>query len=187
MSSSSQPDPDFVTTPGGTPSRREAVFRLPPLRRDERQYYAAFAEFVGRIEQLDRCVPLGGGSLGQHWGTPDVVGLRYGEAGPVRSDPVLLAGELKVTRYQLMHAFGQAVAYKLFAHLSYLAVPRQAGAPQMRRLEQLCLRQQVGFVSFDEDHPDDPRFELHVRPTPAAPDPAALNDKLSRLQGLLSD
>ncbi len=50
----------------------------------------------------------------------------------------VIVAEVKTDTSQLITAFGQACAYKLFAHRSYLVVPREAQPEDIGRLAALC-------------------------------------------------
>lgn len=48
-------------------------------------------------------------------------------------------------------AFGQAVAYRLFSHKSYIVVPNTTSSDDMNRLKALCGLHGVGLVTFTLD------------------------------------
>lgn len=82
---------------------------------------------------------LGGNALGGKWETPDVFGvLKAKKTDLVKFDPEIVAAEIKVSTAQTVVAFGQAIAYKLFSHKSYIAVPitthvsRKSGCPAVK-------------------------------------------------------
>lgn len=80
-----------------------------------------------------------------------------------------------------MVAFGQAVAYRLFSHKSYIVVPNSTSSDDMNRLKSLCSIHGVGLVTFtlDKKQPD---YVVVVLPVNAAPDMFYVNSMLERLK-----
>lgn len=152
----------------------------------ERRFYDSFAEFIGALERCDRCVAVGGNSLGDLWGTPDVMGriaARYRALVPYGD--TFVAGELKTGMGMTMRAFGQACAYRLFAHCVYIAMPQATLPAELERLELLCRMFGIGLVVFNDDAPDKPDYRLLQRARPGWPDMAVLNDKAELLKAEL--
>ncbi|MFN5157979.1 MAG: hypothetical protein ACK5IH_17240, partial [Betaproteobacteria bacterium] len=105
------------------------------------------------------------------WGTPDVVGKRESKRSDVIKAPTeIVSAEIKADTTQLVTAFGQACAYRLFSHRSYLVVPRQTHADELARLDALCEISGIGLVTFDLDNPKEPKFLSVVRPRSHQPD-----------------
>ena len=92
----------------------------------EQAFYEPFATWlVGEVEEATKAVPLGGSVLKDKWGTPDVLGIyRPGAMDPIKFGEELIAAEIKTDTNQMIVAFGQACAYKLFAHRVYQSSPR---------------------------------------------------------------
>ena len=81
-----------------------------------------------------------------------------------------MSAEIKPDVSQLVTAFGQACAYCLFSHKSYLVVPQQAPQDEIARLDSLCQVFGIGLVLFDASNPKDPDFIIRVRPRKQEPD-----------------
>lgn len=114
---------------------------------------------------------MGGSIFRDRWGTPDVIGKRESKRSDVIKAPTeIVAAEIKADTLQLVSAFGQACAYRLFSHRSYLVVPRQANADEVARLDALCEIFGIGLVTFDRESPKAPAFSVLVRPRSHQPD-----------------
>lgn len=148
----------------------------------EADFYAGFAEWLVESDEATVAEPLGGSSLGGKWGTPDVLGIFKPRGQDIyRFAPQIIACEIKATPQQPVVAFGQAIAYRLFAHKSYIVVPRSTSADDMTRLKSLCSLHGVGLVTFllDVARPD---FSVVVLPALAEPDMFYVNAMLDRLK-----
>lgn len=66
-----------------------------------------------------------------------------------------------------MTAFGQACAYCLFSHKSYLVVSNEAPDDEIARLDALCQVFGIGLVLFN---PKDPNFVIRTRALYKQPD-----------------
>ena len=147
---------------------------VPPLTPtiQEEQFYSPFADWLKNgLEDVTKAIPLGGNRFRDKWGTPDVIGKRDSGPSDIVKQPIeIVSAEIKTNSSQLITAFGQACAYCLFSHRSYLVVPRQAAADELSRLDSLCQVFGLGFVLFNAESPDDPRFEVRVRPKKQDPD-----------------
>ncbi len=138
----------------------------------EEDFYKPFAEWlVNELEECTKAIPLGGNRFRDKWGTPDVIGKRE----PRRSDIVkgpteIVSAEIKADTRDLITAFGQACSYKLFSHKSYIVVPKNSSQDDISRLDALCLIFGIGLVLFDNSNPNDPQFEIRVRPLKHEPD-----------------
>lgn len=148
----------------------------------EQDFYASFAEWLVENDEVTVAEPLGGSSLGGKWGTPDVLGVMKPRAQDIfRFEPQIIAAEIKATPSQPVVAFGQAVAYRLFSHKSYIVVPRTTSSDDMSRLKSLCSIHGVGLVTFllDKEAPD---YLIVVLPALASPDMFYVNTMLERLK-----
>jgi len=148
----------------------------------EQDFYASFAEWLEENDEATVAEPLGGSSLGGKWGTPDVLGVLKPRAQDIfKFEPQIVTAEIKATPGQPVVAFGQAVAYRLFSHKSYIVVPRTTTSDDMSRLKSLCSIHGVGLVVFtlDKQQPD---YTVVVLPALASPDMFYVNSMLDRLK-----
>ena len=88
----------------------------------------------------------------------------------VKGMTVIVASELKVDVTDLLKGFGQACAYRLFAHKSFLVVPQHTPPDELDRLEALCRMHGVGLVTFDARSPARPGYRVVARPIKHDPD-----------------
>lgn len=146
----------------------------------EEEFYKKFADFLR--DDLGECnvaKPYGNSKNALKWGTPDVVG--YSDikmTSSFKRDPELVAGELKaVTKSaDLITAFGQAAAYLLFCHRSYIAVPQSSKPDDLNRLESLCILFGIGLLLFDNKDPSKVQFKIRNRSQRHEPDIVQLNN-----------
>jgi len=150
----------------------------------EVDFYEPFARWlVDDLEECTKAIPLGGNRFKDKWGTPDVIGKRE----PRRSDIVkapteIVSAEIKTDTRDLITAFGQACAYKLFSHKSYLVIPKNSPESDISRLDSLCLIFGIGLILFDNTKPDDPKFEIRVRPIRHEPDMFYVNNYMKMVE-----
>jgi hypothetical protein len=97
----------------------------------------------------------------------------------------IVSAEIKVAIDGLITAFGQACAYKLFSHKSYIAIPRTASLGDRDKLESLCFIFDIGLVVFDATPTEDPMFEMVARARKSDPDAFYVNEKIRLLKELL--
>lgn len=120
--------------------------------------------------------------LRSKWGTPDVVGVyRPTASNLIKFQPEIVAAEIKIDPQQPVVAFGQAVAYRLFAAKSYVVMPESIGEAELSRLEALCMPLGVGLVLFTPD-PSAPDFAIRVRAQWSIPDVFFVNEFAERLK-----
>lgn len=149
----------------------------------EEEFYESFAAYLqDDLDEATVAQAMGGAGFRDKWGTPDVVGVYR----PLRSDlipftPEIIAAEIKVDPYQSVVAFGQAVAYRLFATKSYIVMPSSMTEADQSRLEALCLLFGLGFVLFDSTAPSNPHFRIRVRALRFTPDAFYVNEFARRL------
>ena len=148
----------------------------------ESDFYESFAVWLSEVaEEVNAAVALGGSILRSKWGTPDVIGvLRPKAQDMLKFEPQIVSAEIKIDPNQPIIAFGQAIAYRLFSHKSYIVVPRTTSEDDIARLKALCSLHGVGLVTFtlDKEAPD---FSVIVLPTQASPDMFYANQMLRRL------
>lgn len=148
----------------------------------ERDFYDSFAEWLKDNDEATTAFALGGASLGGKWGTPDVIGVLKPRAQDIfKFEQQIITAEIKSVPNQPVVAFGQAVAYRLFSHKSYIVIPRTTSEDDMNRLKSLCSIHGVGLVTFDliKEHPD---YSVVVLPVNAVPDMFYVNNMLEKLK-----
>jgi hypothetical protein len=148
----------------------------------EQDFYASFAEWLEENDEATVASALGGSSLGGKWGTPDVIGVLKPRAQDIfKFEPQIVTAEIKAVTTQPVVAFGQAVAYRLFSHKSYIVIPKLTSSDDMNRLTSLCSIHGVGLVTFalNKAQPD---YLVVVLPASAAPDMFYVNSMLERLK-----
>lgn len=144
----------------------------PPKKTSEADFYSAFADWlVNDLEECTKAIPLGGNRFRDKWGTPDVIGKRESKKSDILQAPTeIVSAELKTDVSQLVTAFGQACAYCLFSHRSYLVVPEDSPQDEVARLDSLCQVFGIGLILFDVAAPTDPKFNIRVRARKQEPD-----------------
>lgn len=143
-----------------------------PAKVKEEDFYQPFADWlVKEMEECTKAISLGGNKFGSKWGTPDVIGIREPRRGDIiKSNTDVFSAEIKTDSNNLITAFGQACSYKLFSHKAYIVVPKQSSKEDIERIDALCLIFGIGLVLFDSSNPQEPDFEIRVRPSKHEPD-----------------
>ena len=159
---------EVVTSEPTVPSPAEAAQE----KIQEEQFYEPFAEWlVNELEECTKAIALGSNRFKDKWGTPDVVGIRAPRPSDIVKPPTeIVSAELKIDRAGLIVAFGQACAYKLFSHRSYIVVPSESQEEDIARLDVLCRTLGVGLILFDSERPSAPEFQIRVRAARHEPD-----------------
>jgi hypothetical protein len=149
----------------------------------EADFYQSFADWLKNdLDEATEIAPLGGASMKSKWGTPDVIGVYKPLAKNLIKFPLeLIAGEVKIDPMQPVVAFGQAVAYRLFASKTYIAMPATLTEADQSRLETLCMLFGVGLALF-ELNTEKPNFSVRVRAQRFSPDMFYVNDFADRLK-----
>ena len=149
----------------------------------ETEFYAPFATFLkDDLDEVTVASHVGGNGFRTKWGTPDVVGVyRPTSSNLIKFDPEIIAAEIKVDPSQPVVAFGQAVAYRLFAAKTYMVMPRAIGEADLSRLEALAMLFGIGLVLFAVD-PRAPDFTIRVRAQRFLPDTFYVNEFADRLK-----
>ena len=156
-------------------------------KRMEQDFYQPFADWlVNDLEEATKAHAIGGNAAGGKWGTPDVIGLFQ----PRKTDAIqfteeVVAVEIKIDTASLIVAFGQACAYKLFAHRVYIAVPRDANSKDLKRLDALAGVVGIGLVKFNAEDPENPDFQVMVRAAKHEPDYFYTNELLGKFKNEL--
>lgn len=151
--------------------------QAPTARPKESVFYRPFADWlVNELEECTRAIPLGGSVFRDKWGTPDVLGVREARKSDIVKFPTeIIAAEVKVDGAELITAFGQACAYRLFSHKAYLVVPTSSSEEDVARLDVLARLFGIGLILFDASSPSEPRFAIRVRASKNEPDPFYAN------------
>ncbi len=90
--------------------------------------------------------------------------------------------EVKIDTKALITAFGQACAYRLFSHKSYLVVPAASSEEDVARLDVLARLFGIGLILFDAGNPELPRFSIRVRASKHEPDGFYVNRCLKMVE-----
>lgn len=158
-----------------------------PTRYREEDFYEPFANWLkDEVEEATIAKAIGGNLFGGKWGTPDVMALyRPRKTDPIQFTEEVIAAEIKIDTSSLITAFGQACAYKLFAHRVYIVVPRTAPDKDLRRLDALAAVVGIGLVKFNPDSPDNPEFSVMARAAKHEPDYFYTNATLDKCKAQL--
>ena len=158
-----------------------------PLGKGEEKFYRPFADWLENdVEDATKAIPLGGKRFKGKWGTPDVIGKRDSKRSDIIQPPIeIVSAEIKTDTSQLITAFGQACAYCLFSHRSYLVVPFSATDEDRSKLDSLCQVFGIGLVLFDAQRPEAPKFEIRMRPKKQDPDIFYTNKYLKEIESEL--
>jgi len=156
---------------------------FPEVRLREEDFYEPFAEWLKNdLDEVTTVAALGGGGLKTKWGTPDVVGVYKPSASNLIKFPLeIVSAEIKVEPQSPVVAFGQAVAYRLFSHKSYVVMPLSLTPEDHSRLEALAMLFGVGLVVFETDVRE-PNFSIRVRAQRFSPDMFYVNEFADRLR-----
>jgi hypothetical protein len=153
----------------------------------EEEFYRPFAEWlVKELEECTKAIPLGGNIFRDKWGTPDVIGILESK----KSDIIpfateIISAEIKADSNGLITAFGQACAYKIFSHKSYIVVPKESQIEDVTRLDTLCRQFGIGLILFDNTKKDNPEFEIRARAIRHEPDRFFVNKNLKLIEDKL--
>lgn len=150
---------------------------------DEEAFYASFADWlVNELEECTRAIPLGGNKFKDKWGTPDVIGVREPKKSDIIKPPTeIIAAEIKTDTQALITAFGQACAYRLFSHRSYIVVPDDSSEEDISRLDTLARIFGIGLVLFDRNKKE-AQFEIRARAARHEPDMFYVNKYLKLIE-----
>jgi hypothetical protein len=159
----------------------------PVKKTKEEDFYAPFADWlVNDLEDCTKAIPLGGNKFHDKWTTPDVVGKRESKKGDMLQAPTeIVSAEIKTNVSELVTAFGQACAYCLFSHKSYLVVPQTSPQDEIDRLDSLCQVFGIGLILFDGSSPENPDFSIRVRPRKQEPDMFYVNKYMRLIESEL--
>ncbi|MFA7030042.1 MAG: hypothetical protein WC179_07215 [Candidatus Cloacimonadaceae bacterium] len=153
----------------------------------EEDFYQPFADWlVNELEECTSAIGLGGNIFRDKWGTPDVVGVRESKRSDIIQFPTeIIVGEIKTDSNGLITAFGQACAYRIFSHKSYIVVPNDSQIEDITRLDTLCRQFGIGLILFNNKNPEDPNFEIRARAIKNEPDMFFVNKNLKLIEDKL--
>lgn len=150
----------------------------------EEDFYQPFADYLrGELDEVTDVISLGGNRFGLKWGTPDVFGVNKPRGSDIiQYEPEVVSAEIKSDSSGLITAFGQACAYKLFSHKSYIVIPHNSSKSDIDRLESLCIIFGIGLMLFDNRNLDNPGFTIRVRARKHEPDMFYVNKYLKIIE-----
>jgi len=150
----------------------------------EDMFYEPFADWLkNEAEDCTKAIPLGKNKFKDKWGTPDVIGVRESLRSDIIKAPTqIVSAEIKIDTNNLITAFGQACAYRLFSHKTYIVVPKDSTQDDISRIDSLCIIFGIGLVLFDNTNVSSPQFEIKVRPYRQEPDIFYVNKYLKLIE-----
>lgn len=104
--------------------------------------------------------------------------FRSRESDIVKLPIEVTSAEIKLETSQLITAFGQSCAYKLFSHRSYLVIPQESAPEDIDRLDSLCIISGIGLILFDATNHHRPKFQIQVRAARHEPDAFYINQNI---------
>lgn len=160
----------------------DQITPVSPKALKEDDFYASFADWLkNELGECTEAVAFGGNALSRKWGTPDVIGIyRPNKRDVVQFHPEVISAEVKISPYESVTAFGQAIAYRLFSSKVYVVQPNTATPEDLDRLEALCLLFGVGLVLFSPDVTN-PDFTIRTRAQRYVPDMFWVNEFADKL------
>ena len=126
---------------------------------------------MNELEECTKAIEVGGNAFKDKLGTPDVIGIREPRKSDIIQFPTeIISAEIKLDSASLITAFGQACAYRLFSHKSYIVVPVESPEDDIARLDTLGRIFGIGLILFNAADPKVPNFEIRVRAAKHEPD-----------------
>jgi len=155
----------------------------------EEDFYPSFADYLkNELEEVTKAIPFGGNKFRDKWGTPDVIGIKESKCSDIiQFQPEIVSAEIKLdtSGEALITAFGQACSYKLFNHKVYLVIPKGVSEEDKSRIESLCLIFGIGLILYNSMDPENPEYEIRVRPLKQDPDMFYVNKYLRLIESEL--
>jgi hypothetical protein len=155
----------------------------PTAKLKEEEFYEPFATWL--VEDLEECtkaISVGGNKFRDKWGTPDVIGVLKPKPTDIFPFPMeIVSAEIKIDTFGLITAFGQACAYKLFSHKSYIVVPSTSPVGDISRLDSLCLIFGLGLILFNSQNLKEPNFTIKTRAASHQPDMFYVNKHIREI------
>ncbi len=156
-------------------------------RLKEEDFYPSFRDWLqNEVQEVTKAIVLGGSKFQAKWATPDVIGVYTTNRNDViQQEPTIVSAEIKMgnSGTELITAFGQACAYKIFSHKVYLVIPNSAIKEDKDRIESLCLILGLGLVLFDNTNVKT-IWEIKCRPLKHEPDIWYINDAMRKVPEL---
>jgi hypothetical protein len=152
----------------------ESSDKYSDIFKEEDVYEPARDYLLGRGE-CTHAIIIGGSGFGKKWGTPDLMGAIRVSSDAVYQPPIeIIAVEIKGTNYSPVEALGQAMAYKLFAHRTWLVLPE---TDDIDRIEGIAMSANIGLIVFTYKKGQF-TFETLNRPVMGNPDAEEVNNIL---------
>ena len=149
----------------------------------EQAFYELFANFL--TNDLDECstaAAIGSMRGNGKWGNPDVVGVdKPLPHHVIKFEPEIISAEIKTNPNDTVTAFGQAAAYRLFSHKTYLVLPNTVTQVESAKVFVLCSLYGIGVVYFSLDR-DNPEFSVKLYAQKFVPDMLSLNDFVENIR-----
>lgn len=153
--------------------------KKPNIKLDENSIYQPAKDYLLSREECTHAVIVGGNIFGKKWGTPDILGAIRANSDAVYKPPLeIIAIEIKDEGYSPVEALGQAMAYKLFSHRTWLILPDDN---DLDRIEGIAISANIGLISFSKES-DGFDFVTLNRPIAGHPDFAEVNNILEELK-----
>jgi len=153
--------------------------QLPNTKIKEDDIYQPAKDYLLSREECTHAVVIGGNIFGKKWGTPDILGAIRADSDAVYKPPLeIIAVEIKDEGYSPVEALGQAMAYKLFAHRTWLVLPDDS---DLDRIEGIAISANIGLISFSKEK-NGFEFDTLNRPIAGHPDFAEVNKLLEELK-----
>jgi hypothetical protein len=151
------------------------------VKMKEADIYEPAMNYLLSEQECTHAIIVGGNAFGRKWGTPDILGIiRASSDATYRPIIELVAVEIKDEGYLPIEALGQAMAYKLFAHRTWLILPDE-GNEDISRIQGVAITANIGLVSFTRKE-DGFEFITRNRPISGRPDLGEVNDMLEKLK-----
>lgn len=151
----------------------------------EAKYYEPLAKWLRDNKQIrcSKAVVVGSNSMGEKWGTPDVVGRYEVKTEFVRFADEILFCEVKAdpSKDAALIGFSQSMIYGKYCHRVYLVLPENT--ENLDRIKGLCELYGVGLVTIAKKYTKQfhKSFTLVIPAQRREPDPEALNEKMGKL------
>lgn len=148
----------------------------------ETNIYEPAMNYLLSEQECTHAIVVGGNAFGKKWGTPDILGVIRASSDAIYK-PILeiVAVEVKDEGYDKpIEALGQAMAYKLFAHRTWLILPDEDNE-DIARIQGVAITANIGLVSFTRKE-NGFEFITRNRPISGRPDLMEVNDMLEKLK-----
>jgi len=147
----------------------------------EEDIYEPAKNYLLGNEECTHAVVVGGNIFGKKWGTPDILGVIRANSDAIYK-PILelIAIEIKKEGYDPVEALGQAMAYKLFAHRTWLILPDDDHA-DIERIQGIAITANIGLISFLRKS-EGLEFSTLNRPISGRPDLTEVNEMLEKFK-----